>query len=110
MEVFPENFQWMVWRAFFSKFVLRELIRQLDFIWENPSDQLLRLCSGDAGAIQQGHHELAEMIEDEHMWMYNLCVGGKCLNCEDYGFPCTNLAWHGFRNMHLDCLWKANWV
>ena len=110
MEAFPENFQSMVWRAFFSKFVLRDMVNQLDFIWENPSDQLLRLCSGDAGTIQQGHHELEEMIEDEHMWAYRICIDEKCGNCATHGFPCTNLAWHGFQNMRLDCLWKPNWV
>ena len=107
MEAFPANFQWMVWRAFFSKFVLKDMSKQFNFIWKNPSDQLMMLCN-EPGTIQQGHHELEDMIEDCDMWAYIICTKGKCINCVTYGFPCSNLAAHGFKNKRLDGLWRAN--
>ena len=87
---------------------MNELIDKFEFVWHEPSDRLKELVSCDRGAIQHGGHELADMIEDEDMWAYNSCVYGRCENCAHYGFPCTNLAFYGFRNPELDCLFYAN--
>lgn len=109
MEVFPHDIQWYIWKTYFSKFIVKEIINSFDFVWRNPSDRLVDICK-DVGTVQQGHTELEEMIEDHNMEYWHGCVNGHCPNCDDYGFPCTNLAVYGFNNDKLDCLWKANFV
>lgn len=104
----PEDVQWYIWNIYSKNHVMNELIDKFEFVWHEPSDRLKELVSCDRGAIQHGGHELADMIEDEDMWAYNSCVYGRCENCAHYGFPCTNLAFYGFRNPELDCLFYAN--
>ncbi len=86
---------------------MKELISSQKFTWENPSDNLISLCK-DVGTIQQGHHDLEDMIEDHNMWCFHECLKSKCPNCVHYGFPCGNLASHGFNNMNISELWKPN--
>jgi len=105
----PDDIQWLIWKIYFSKNVLKELQVEYDFVWRNPSDNLIDLCK-DVGCIQQGHHELEEMIEDHNMWAYDHCCEIKCDNCIIYGFPCANLAHYGFENMRLDGLWQPNFT
>ena len=88
---------------------MKELIDTSDFVWRNPSDDIKELCQ-DIGCIQQGHHNLEDMIEDHNMWVFKECCESKCPNCEHYGFPCGNLAVHGFQNMDISEIWKPNWV
>ena len=109
METLPSDIQWLIWRTYYSKFVLDSLMNGFDFVWRKPSDRLIELCK-DVGTIQQGHMEIHEMIEDHNMWCWETCVGSNCANCEIYGFPCTNLAIHGFNNERLDRLWKPNFI
>src|SRR6056300_523882 len=109
METLPNDVQYLIWRSYYSKFVLTHIINCFDFVWRNPSDRLLELCK-DIGTIQQGHIEIYEMIEDHNMRCWYECVNNKCRNCEEYGFPCTNLAIHGFNNVRLDCLWTPNFI
>ena len=108
----PHDIQWFIWRKVF-RFVVKELSggpQQGGRIpWQNPSDRLIDLCQ-DTGTIQQGHHELEDMIEDHNMWAYTLCVHGLCDNCVMYGFPCLNLASYGFNNPSLGGIWKANFT
>ena len=104
----PDDIQWYIWKIYRSNHVMSELFNNFEFVWHNPSDRLKSLVSCDHGAIQHGYHELADMIEDHNMWAYNSCVNDKCMNCQAYGFPCTNLAAYGFQNMELDCLFHAN--
>ena len=108
MEVFPGDIQWFIWKTFFSKFILKK-IEETACIWLNPSNHLVELCK-DVGTIQQGHMEIQDMIEDHNMVHWCECVNNRCSNCEQYGFPCTNLAMFGFGNRKLDCLWKPNFV
>ena len=108
MNVLPNDIQWLIWRSFFSKFVLNKII-EIDCIWRNPSDHLIELCK-DNGTIQQSHMEIQDMIEDENMWCWHACIKGKCENCQTYGFPCLNLASYGFRNKKLASLWKSNFI
>ena len=86
---------------------MKELILTQKFTWLNPSDNLIDLCK-DVGTIQQGYHALEDMIEDHNMWAFKDCCALKCPNCEHYGFPCDNLADHGFNNMNISELWKPN--
>lgn len=108
METLPEDVQWYIWRTYVKDHLTQDLIDSYEFVWHEPSDRLKSLVSCDPGAIQHGHHELADMIEDENMWAYHECVSNKCENCKHYGFPCSNLAVYGFENPHLDCLFHAN--
>ena len=109
MEVLPDDIQWLVWRTFFTRFVVDEIARTYTFAWKDPSDTLVELCK-DPGVIQQGHHELEDMIEDEDMWAWNTCIGDKCKNCVHYGFPCDNLAHFGFRNENIEMIWQPNFT
>ena len=109
MEVFPGDIQWLVWRTFFSRFVVGEIQRTYNFRWKDPSQMLIDLCK-DLGTIQQGHHELEDMIRDENMWAWKICSSDRCANCEHFGFPCTNLAHFGFNNEKLECLWQPNFT
>jgi hypothetical protein len=103
----PEGVQYLVWKSFNSSFVLKELLSTHSFLWEIPSELLINLCN-DNGTIQQGHHDLEDMIEDHDMWAFKNCIESKCLNCQMFGFPCGNLAIHGFKNHHISELWNPN--
>jgi len=107
METLPEDIQWYIWRMVYSQTVLVDVITKHKIIWEDPSDRLLSLCK-DRGCIEHGHNELSDLIEDENMWCWNNCVNNRCANCAAYGFPCSNLAYHGFNIPKLDCQWEAN--
>ena len=107
IQVLPDGVQYLIWKAYNSTFVMKELISSQKFTWENPSDVLISLCN-DVGTIQQGHHDLEDMIEDHNMWCFRDCIDTKCANCVHYGFPCSNLAWHGFHNPKIADLWKPN--
>ena len=109
MDTLPNDVQWFIWKTYYSKCVLNSICSSVDFVWRNPSDRLIELCK-DIGTIQQGYTEIQEMIEDHNMCCWYDCIHSKCQNCEDYGFPCTNLAMLGFNNNRLDCLWKPNFV
>jgi len=109
MEVFPADIQWLVWRTFFTKFIVDEIIKTYTCTWKDPSDTLVKLCR-DPGVIQQGHHELEDMIEDEDMWVWNSCIDDKCGNCALHGFPCGNLALYGFRNENIEMKWQPNFT
>lgn len=104
----PEDVQWYIWRIYGREYVMAELFNNYEFVWHKPSDRLKSLVRCDQGAIQHGHHELTDMIEDHNMWLYHDCVSSKCENCSQYGFPCSNLAMYGFQNPHLNCLFKSN--
>ncbi len=108
METLPEDVQWYIWRTYVKEHLTHDLINSYEFVWYEPSDRLKSLVSCDPGAIQHGHHELADIIEDENMWAYRACVSSKCENCKHYGFPCLNLAAYGFQNPHLGGLFHAN--
>lgn len=107
IQILPDGVQYLIWKAYNSTFVMKELISSQKFAWEDPSDNLIDLCT-DVGTIQQGHHELDDMIEDHNMWAFNDCIKSKCGNCKNYGFPCGNLAIHGFHNMKIADLWNPN--
>ena len=107
IQILPDGVQYLIWKSYNSTFVMKELILSQKFIWENPSDNLIDLCM-DVGTIQQGYHDLEDMIEDHNMWCFHDCVKSKCANCVCYGFPCSNLAIHGFHNMKIADLWKPN--
>jgi len=109
MEALPDDIQWFIWRTFYSNFIVPKIIRDNEFIWENPSENLLDMCN-DNGCIQQGYHELCEMIEDHNLWVYYDCTVNKCANCQTYGFPCDNLAMYGFENGNLARQWDANFI
>lgn len=107
MEALPNDIQWFIWKTFYTKFVVPKIVCDREFLWENPSDNLMDLCK-DKGCIQQGHHELCEMIEDHNLWVYYDCTVNKCANCQAYGFPCDNLALYGFENGRIAGQWHAN--
>jgi hypothetical protein len=110
MESLPEDILAVIWKKIYSQTVVCEILQKYDFVWREPSDRLINLCK-DSGTIQQNHHGLEDMIEDDHnMWAYNACIGSQCANCVHYGFPCSNLALYGFNNSKLDCLWQPNFV
>lgn len=104
----PEDIQWYIWRIYVKEHLARDLINSYEFIWHEPSERLKSLVAHDKGSIQHGAHELADMIDDEDMWAYKICVGGKCENCVSYGFPCLNLSCYGFRNDKLTGVFQAN--
>ena len=105
--VLPDGVQYLIWKAYNSTFVMKELVLSQKFIWEDPSDNLIDLCM-DSGTIQQGYHNLEDMIEDHNMWAFKDCCASKCPNCVHYGFPCDNLALHGFQNIKISELWRPN--
>ena len=104
----PEDVQWYIWKIYGKTHIMNDLINSFEFVWHEPSDRLKQLVSCDKGAIQHGHNELSDMIDDENMWAWNSCINGHCQNCTTYGFPCTNLAMYGFDNPNLDRLFHAN--
>ncbi|MDA9847153.1 hypothetical protein N9C10_04415 [Flavobacteriaceae bacterium] len=85
------------------------IIKKYNPIWDDPSDRIIELCK-DVGTIQQGHHELEELIEDHNMWAWKLCTSIHCLNCKFHKFPCKNLSALGFNNPKLWGLWEPNFV
>ena len=105
----PEDIQWLIWKTYNSTFVMKELISSQKFLWERPSHRLISLCK-DKGCIQQGHHELADMMDDENKYLLDHCLEIKCDNCKHFGFPCSNLAWYGFQNDFISELWEPNFV
>lgn len=107
--ILPDDLQWIIWKTYFSKFVSVQIVSDHKFVWENPSQNLISLCK-DVGCIQQGHHCLEEMIEDENMWAYEHCMDIHCDNCKVFGFPCSNLAHYGFQNSAICELWEPNFV
>lgn len=107
MESLPEDIQWYIWRMVFSQTVINDVVTKHKIVWEDPSDRLLELCK-DPGCIEHGHNELSDLIEDENMWVWNLCVSEKCDNCIAHGFPCKNLSYYGFNIPKLGCQWQAN--
>ena len=66
MEALPHDIQWFIWKTFYTTFVVPKIVCDSELLWENPSDNLMDLCK-DKGCIQQGHHELCEMIEDHNL-------------------------------------------
>ncbi len=106
MVYLPDDIQWYIWKLYYSNNVVKQ-ISENKFIWDDPSNDLVNMCK-DNGAIQQGHHELHDMIYDENMVYYTHCVNGKCVNCISYGFPCLNLSVYGFENTRLAGLWNPN--
>jgi len=105
----PEDILHLIWQKYYSTFVMDDFMKNLDFVWRNPSERLIMLCQ-DNGTIQQGHSCLEDMIEDENMWVWRICTNNKCLNCKHHGFPCLNLASYGFENEKLKLLWKPNFI
>ena len=105
----PEEIQWLINKKYFSSFVIPTIIKQHHSVWEDPSDRIIALCK-DIGTIQQGHHELEELIEDHNMWAWEICTSVHCLNCKFHKFPCKNLANFGFKNDKLWGLWEPNFV
>ena len=91
---------------YMNRFVFKELTENHYSIWEYPSDTLLDICK-DVGCIQQGHHELSDLVEDHNKWMWDDCINEKCLNCETHGFPCENLAYYCLHIPRLSGQWKA---
>ena len=104
----PDDVQWYIWNIYKKAHVLPELLGNKSFLWSDPSERLVSLVSCDVGAIEHGHHELHDMIEDHNMWAYHECVSGRCANCEVNGFPCRNLACYGFENMNMEGLFQSN--
>ena len=88
--------------------VMKELISSKKFLWEHPSRRLIQLCTLDDGCIQHGHHELADMMDEEKRKYLTFCVDTKCADCQVHGFPCVTLAFYGFANMNMFELWFAN--
>lgn len=109
MRNLPGDIQWEINKKYFSSFVVPVIIKQHHFIWEDPSDRIIKLCK-DIGTIQQGHHELEELIEDHNRWALYICTSVHCLNCKFHKFPCRNLATYGFKNKKLWGLWEPNFV
>lgn len=107
METLPDDIQWYIWRMVYTQSVVPDIITKYKIVWEDPSDRLLELCK-DRGCIAHGHNELSDLIEDENMWSWNLCVNSKCPNCTYNGFPCPNLTHYGFKIPKLDRQWDAN--
>ena len=107
METLPDDIQWYIWRMVYTQSVVPDIITKYKIVWEDPSDRLLELCK-DRGCISHGHNELSDLIEDENMWSWNLCVNSKCPNCTYHGFPCPNLTHYGFKIPKLDRQWDAN--
>lgn len=103
----PEDIQWYIWRMYFKQYVVAEFYGKYQFVWENPSDYLKKICK-DKGCVQHGHSELEDLIDDENMWCWDVCVGEKCENCKYHGFPCNNLAYYGFMIPGLAGQWDAN--
>jgi hypothetical protein len=98
------DLQWYTWKLYLSNVVLDELVTSHTSVWSEPSRYLKSICE-DVGCIQQGHHELTDLIEDHNMIYYNGCVEGHCENCRYFGFPCANLAVHGFGTLSFVCQW-----
>ena len=109
MKNLPEDIHWLINKKYFSSYVSPLIIKKYNSIWDNPSDRIIELCK-DVGTIQQGHHELEELIEDHNMWAFELCISNQCLNCKFHKFPCKNLADFGFNNTKLWGLWEPNFV
>ena len=107
METLPDDIQWYIWRMVYTQSVVPDIITKYKIVWEDPSDRLLELCK-DRGCIAHGYNELSDLIEDENMWSWNLCVNSKCPNCTYHGFPCPNLTHYGFKIPKLDRQWDAN--
>ena len=106
----PEELEIYINKKYFSSFVFPSLIKNHNSVWnDDPSDRIIELCK-DTGTIQQGHHELEELIEDHNMWAWEICTSVHCLNCKFHKFPCKNLSVFGFNNEKLWGLWEPNFV
>lgn len=101
-----EDVIWYIWKLYNTHHVLEELVRNPKHIWKNPSETLIELTCNDVGALQHNHNDLWEMVEDHNLHYYYDCVSSKCLNCQEYGFPCANLSYYGFNNDDITSIWK----
>jgi len=105
MNALPEDVMWFIYKKYWSIHVIDELLRGQTFTWKNPSENLKKLCSCDRGSIQFGYNDLWEILEDEELLLLGECLHGTCANCQEYGWPCANLATYGFENEGLTGLW-----
>ena len=103
----PEGLQYEILKKVSNDTWINDIVYKHKFLWSAPSDRLIELCK-DVGTIQQGHHELDDMIDDCNMWAYKLCTNMKCDNCQFTGFPCANLSTYGFENERISGIWQPN--
>ena len=128
-QYFPIEIWIIIWKKMFSSTVLKEL-KHHESVWspeKKQSKKLKKICSEDVGAIQFGFTDFDKLVDkhgkkecrsirnysiikiDRHI--HDLCLNGGCLNCKQYGFPCSNLISIGLSNGHLltyESLWKID--
>tara|TARA_Y100000310_G_scaffold192166_1_gene192103 strand:- start:766 stop:1290 length:525 start_codon:yes stop_codon:yes gene_type:complete len=83
----PEEMERMIWRSFWSMYVLQDVKRQ-EPIWVKPSGMLF-VNTSDTGAIQLGHTDLERRYVyldasphcHEMSWILGLPYGAKCEDC-----------------------------
>jgi hypothetical protein len=111
--MFVEELKRMIWRSFWSRFVLKE-IQSCKPIWINPSSDLIYNSSG-IGALQYGFSDLERTLfyndciyphlrED----VYEKCFLKVCSNCVVNGFPCQDAIACGGMNNKLQGLWDLS--
>jgi len=109
----PDDIWYLIWKKCFSSFVLKEL-KTVISIWSplhEQSEQLLKICTEDKGAIQYSHTDFDKIIYLHRDKLFNIelldiCLNGECLNCRDWGFPCSNMACHG---ISIFCKYDSLW-
>ena len=81
----PTELERFIWEIYYSENVLEELVRSYNFIWENPSKELI-IKTEDTGCFQNKHSELEYMLEDHKFIKFK----GPCGFCKnEKHWPCN---------------------
>ena len=86
-----EELERMIWRSFWSLYVLKE-VKEMDSIWRDPSDPLLKMTK-EWGAIQIYSTDLERVLLKNNTapyrnLHYHWCLIDHCRRCLEDGFPC----------------------
>lgn len=108
----PSDIWGVIWKKFFSSFVIKELKSSYSSVWspvKNQSDQLLLLCKED-NCIQYGHTDFDTLVNlhrgNYSFELFSDCLNGHCENCSYFGFPCSNMVFHGLKK---NCAYVEMW-
>ena len=93
-QMLPIEIEYMIYKIYFSKYVLNEIQWQ-ESIWEQPSNQLC-LLTRDVGRIQAKHTDL-ERLFDEFLPHSNCMESLLDMKTLDWLVPCEDCRWEKFR-------------
>ena len=93
-EMLPIEIEYMIYKIYFSKYVLNEIQWQ-ESIWEQPSREIC-LLTRDVGRIQAKHTDL-ERLFDEFLPHSNCMESILDMKTLDWLVPCEDCRWEKFR-------------